>query len=218
MIKLTSSPVSKRTRHSSEVSNSERFKTPLDSHTISNIFQDAPTITERIVQFDTLGSTFIPRIFANKDWADLFGNFEDPIDGLIKEFYSNARFIGIELWCWVRGKEFIITPDYIAKILHISRPKNVDTLPYDDRVPQVSDILKILGDEHEVSAKGTSIGTTKFKPELKTLTFIMFTNLYPLSNTGFINLGIAQFLCGLITGAPIDICAHIFQTIGKTAA
>ena len=160
MIKLTSSPVSKRTRHSSEVSNSERFKTPLDSHTISNIFQDAPTITERIVQFDTLGSTFIPRIFADKDWADLFGNFEDPIDGLIKEFYSNARFIGVELWCWVRGKEFIITPDYIAKILHISRPKNVDTLPYDDRVPQVSDILKILEDEHEVSAKGTSIGTT----------------------------------------------------------
>ena len=215
VIDLTSSPVSKRTRHSSEVSNSERFKTPLDSHTISNIFQDAPTITERIVQFDTLGSTFIPRIFADKDWADLFGNFEDPIDGLIKEFYSNARFIGIELWCWVRGKEFIITPDYIAKILHISRPKNVDTLPYDDRVPQVSDILKILGDEHEISAKGTSIGTAKF---IMFTMFIMFTNLYPLSKMGFINLGRAQFLCDLITGVLIDICAHIFQTIGKTAA
>ena len=34
----------------------------------------------------------------------------------------------------------------------------------------------------------------------------------------FINLGRAQFLCDLITGAPIDICAHIFQTIRKTAA
>ena len=45
----------------------------------------------------------------------------------------------------------------------------------------------------------------------------MFSNLYPLSNTVFINLGRAQFLCDLITGVPIDICAHIFQTIGKTA-
>ena len=46
----------------------------------------------------------------------------------------------------------------------------------------------------------------------------MFTNLYPLSNTGFINLGRAQFICDLIIGTQIDICAHIFQTIGKTAA
>ena len=53
----------------------------------------------RIVQFDTLGSTFIPSIFANKDWADLFGNFEDSIDELVKEFYTNARFIGVELRC-----------------------------------------------------------------------------------------------------------------------
>ena len=45
----------------------------------------------------------------------------------------------------------------------------------------------------------------------------MFTNLYPLSNMGFINLGRAQFLCDLITGIPINICAHIFQTIGKIA-
>ena len=46
----------------------------------------------------------------------------------------------------------------------------------------------------------------------------MFSNLYPLSNTRFINLGRAQFLCDLITGVQIDICAYIFQTIGKTAA
>ena len=103
-------------------------------------------------------------------------------------------------------------------ILHITRPKNVDSSPYDDRLPQVSDILQILGDEHEVSAKGTSIRTAKFKPELKTLTFIIFSNLYPLSNTRFINLGRVQFLCDLIIGTPIDICPHIFQTIGKTVA
>ena len=146
-------------------------------------------MVERIVQFDTLGSTFIPRIFANRDWTELFGNFEDPVDKLVKEFYSNARYTSVELQCWVRGKEFTINLDYIAKLLRITRPANADRSPYDDRQPSMSDILRILGEEHEVSAKGTSIGTAKFKPELKTLTFIMFFNLYPLSNTGFINLG-----------------------------
>ena len=77
-------------------------------------------MVEHIVQFYTLGATFIPRIFADKDWANLFSNFEDPIDELVKEFYSNARFTEVELKCWVRGKEFIITPDYLAKILHIT--------------------------------------------------------------------------------------------------
>ena len=110
---VPSSPVSKRTRHSTRDLNSERFRTPLDSQIYSNIFEKAPTVMERIVRFDTLGKTFIPRIFEEKDWTDLFGNFEDPIDELVKEFYSNARFTEVELKCWVQGKEFIITPDYL---------------------------------------------------------------------------------------------------------
>ena len=153
-------------------------------------------MVERVVKFDTLRTTFIPRIFEAKDWADLFGNFEDPIDELVKDFYSNARFTGVELKCQVQGKEFIITPDYIAEVLRITRLANIDLTPYDDRLPQVQDILKILGPDHEISSKGTTIGTAKFALELKTLTLIMFSNLYPLSNTGFINLGRAQFLCG----------------------
>ena len=54
-------------------------------------------MVERIIKFDTLGSTFIPRIFAGKDWIDLLGNFKDSTDELIMEFYSNARFTGVEL-------------------------------------------------------------------------------------------------------------------------
>ena len=94
----------------------------------------------------------------------------------------------------------------------------MDLTPYDDRTPKVQDILQVLGPDHEVSSKGTSINTTKFAPELTTLKLIMFSNLYSLSNTAFINLGRAQFLSDLITRAPIDICAHIFQIIGKTVA
>ena len=58
---------------------------------------------ERVVQFDTLGTSFIPRIFEARDWVDLFRNFKDLVDELVKEFYSNARYTGVELKCWVRG-------------------------------------------------------------------------------------------------------------------
>ena len=54
---------------------------------------------EWVIKFDSLGTTFIPRIFEAKDWADLFENFEDPIDELVEEFYSNARYTGVELKC-----------------------------------------------------------------------------------------------------------------------
>ena len=54
---------------------------------------------ERVVQFDTLGTSFIPTIFEARDWVDLFGNFKDLVDELVKEFYSNARYTGVELKC-----------------------------------------------------------------------------------------------------------------------
>ena len=165
---------------------------------------------ERVVRFDTLGTTFIPRIFEAKDWANLFRNFEDLMEELVREFFSNARYIGVELKCWVRGKEFSINPNYIAKVLRITRHEDVDLTPYDDRNPKVQDILQVFRPNYEVFSKGTSINTAKFAPELTTLKLIMFSNLYPLSNTAFINLGRAQFLYDIITGALINICAHIF--------
>ena len=115
----------------------KRFKTFLNSQSLFNNFKSAPTAMERVVWFDTMGSTFIPKIFADKDWANLFRNFEDPVDKLVKEFYSNTWFTKAELKCWVRGKDFIITLDYLAKILHINHLTNVDILPYDDRLAPV---------------------------------------------------------------------------------
>ena len=88
-----------------------------------------------------MGTTFIPRIFEAKDQANLFRNFEDPIDELVKEFYSDARYTRVELKCWVGEKQFTINPDYIAKVLCITKPANVDLTLYDDKQPQVQDIL-----------------------------------------------------------------------------
>ena len=50
------------------------------------------------------------------------------------------------------------------------------------------------------------------------LTLIMFCNLYPLSNTSFINLERAQFLCYLIKGAQIDIMLTYFRPWEKWQA
>ena len=102
-----STSVAKRTRLSSKPSRDstiERFRTLIDSKTYTNTFKEASPIVERIVKFDTLGTTFIPKIFEERDWPNLFGNFEDPIEELVKEFYSNARFTGVELKCWVDRK------------------------------------------------------------------------------------------------------------------
>ena len=216
-----STSIAKRTRlssQSSKDSNCERFRTPFNSHIYSSIFDMASLIVERVVEFNTLKTTFISRIFESRDWVALFRNFEDLMDELVKEWYSNISDLGVERICWVRGKEFIINPNSIADILHITRPQNVNLIPYDDRTPEIQDILQVLGPNHEVFSKGTFISTAKFAPELTTLKLIMFSNLYPLSNTTFINLGRAQFLCDLITGESIEIYAHIFQIIRKTAA
>ena len=67
VIDVPSSPVSKWTRRLSQASNSERFRTPLDSQTYLSIFEDAPTVVERVAKFDTLRTTFIPRIFEAND-------------------------------------------------------------------------------------------------------------------------------------------------------
>ena len=113
--------------------------------------------------------------FADKDWSSWFVNFEDPIKELVKEFYFNAWFTGAELKCWVQGNDYVITSNYLAKILQINRLKNVDSSPYDDRLAPVAEILDTLGVDHEVSTTGTSIGTSKFGLEMKSLTLIMFT-------------------------------------------
>ena len=95
-----STPVAKQTRlssQSSKDSNCERFRTPLNSHIYLSIFDVASPIVERVVEFNTLKTTFVPQIFESRDWAALFENFEDPMDELVKECYSNTSDLGVEL-------------------------------------------------------------------------------------------------------------------------
>ena len=83
-----STSIAKRTRlssQSSKDSNCERFRTPFNSHIYSSIFDTASSIVERVVEFNTLKTTFVSRIFESRDWVALFGNFEDLMDELVKE-------------------------------------------------------------------------------------------------------------------------------------
>ena len=91
-----STPVAKRTRlssQSSKDSNCERFRTPLNSHFYSSIFDVASPIVERVVEFNNLKTTFVPQIFESREC------YSDPMDKMVKECYSNTSELGVELIC-----------------------------------------------------------------------------------------------------------------------
>ena len=134
----------------------------------------------------------------------------------MKEFYANAIVEGEEIKCWVREKTFSVTPTYLAKILHINRPMLRKPPVYDDLYPEEDLLREALGKDLEFSPNGNSINVSFLSLELRVLTIIMFHNLYPLSSTGYINLGRALFLHDLISDVEIDICAHIFHILRKT--
>ena len=77
-------------------------------------------LIERVVEQASLLDTNIPKWFASNDWNYLLSNFEDPYEELVKELYANDIFNGDELKCWVRGKDFTVTPSYLAIILNIN--------------------------------------------------------------------------------------------------
>ena len=101
----------------------------------------------------------------------------------MKEFYANAMVEGEEIKCWVRGKRFSVTPVYLAEILHINMPILPIPLVYDELNPNEEILREALGANLEFSSNGKSISVTSLSLELRLLTMIMFSNLYPLSST-----------------------------------
>ena len=87
---------------------------------------------------------------------------------------------------------------------------------YDDLCLDEELLRDGLGQDLEFSSNGNSISISSFPPKLRVLTIVMFHNLYPLSSTGYMNLGRALFLHDLISDVKIDICAHIFHALCKT--
>ena len=135
---------------------------------------------------------------------------------MVKEFYANAISKGEELKCWVRGKSFSVTPVYLAEILRINRPIFTNPLVYDELNPNEEVLREALGDNLEFSSNGKFVSMASLSLELRLLTMIMFSNLYSLSSTRYMNLNWALILHDLITDEEIDVCSHIFHILAKT--
>ena len=133
----------------------------------------------------------------------------------MKEFYVNAIVEEEEIKCWVRGKWFSVTLVYLADILQINRPILPIPPVYDELTPDEEVLWEALGANLEFSSNGKSISVASLSPELRLLMMIMFSNLYPLSSTGYMNVGRALFLHDLITDVEIDVCSHIFHIVAK---
>ena len=92
----------------------------------------------------------------------------------------------------------------------------VTTPVYDDLSLDKDLLRETLGWNLEFSQIGNSISVSSLSLELRVLPIIMFHNLYPLSNTGYMNLGRVMFLHDFISDEEIDICAYIFHLLRKT--
>ena len=116
----------------------------------------------------------------------------------------------------MRGKWISVTLVYLAEILLINRLILPIPLVYEELNLDEMILQEALGANLEFSSNGKSISVASLSPKLKLLTMIMFSNLYPLSSTNYMNLGQALFLHDLITDVEIDVCSYIFHIVAKT--
>ena len=100
----------------------------------------------------------------------------------MREFYANAIVDGEEIKCCVRGKIFSVSLIYLAEILHINWPILPIPPVYDELNPDEDVLKEALGDNLEFASNGKSVSVASLSPELRLLTMIMFSNLYPLSS------------------------------------
>ena len=105
---------------------------------------------------------------------------------------------------------------YLAEILHINQP--ILSIPpvYDELIPDEEFLKQALGANLEFSSNRKSISVASLAQELRLLKMIICSNLYPLSSTGYMNLGWPLFLRDLISDKEIDVCSHIFHILAKT--
>ena len=114
------SPKPKRTRSPIGIFYKNYFRSYVASQNFAKYFMEAPLLVERAIDQPSLHDTNIPIWFAIKDWNFLLSTLEDAYKNMVREFYVNAIVDGEEIKCWVRGKSFSVSPNYLAEILHIN--------------------------------------------------------------------------------------------------
>ncbi|XP_065628863.1 uncharacterized protein LOC136067239 [Quercus suber] len=200
-------PTSKRAR-----TDSDHFKSAEADMKYNDYYKDKTIIIERVVQLETLEDTFIPEVFKDRTWTKLLNSTGVVYSEIIREFFSNATVNGDCIECWVRHKEFVITKEVIQDFLEIRPSSQPITVAYEDRLGSTAEMVTALGGE----LKKSSMNTTKFSPEMRTLSYVMIHNLYPVTNLTTLSTPRTRFLYDLFTHKEIDICGHIMHVLKKS--
>ena len=200
-------PTSKHAR-----TDSDNFKSMEADLKYNDCYKRAIIIMERVMKLETLEDTCIPAMFRERTWKKLLNLVGVVYLEIIKEIFSNASVEGDRIDCWVRHKEFVITRDSIQEFLEICPPSLTITIQYEGRLDSIKDMVLTLGG----SPKKSSMNTIPFSLEIRTLTHVMISNLYPVTNLTTLSAPRTIFLYDLFTHKEIDICGHIFHLLKKS--
>ena len=167
----------------------------------NDCYKDKTIIMERVVQLESLESTFIPEVFKARTWTKLLNPVGVVYSEIIKEFFSNATVEGDHIECWVRHKEFVITREIIQDFLEVHPPSQPITVQYQDKLGSTDEMIRILGG----TSKKSSMNIITFSSEMRALVYVMIHNLYPVTNLTTLSTPRTRFLYDLFTHKEIDI-------------
>ena len=156
----------------------------------NDCYKRATIVMERVVQLEDLENTVIPDVFKERTWTKLLNPVGNVYSKIIREFFSNAEVEENKIVCWVRHKEFEITRDSIQDLLEIRPPSQPMSVQYDERLGSITEMISTLGGV----PKKSSMDTLKFSPEMRTLSYVMIHNLYPVTNLTTLSAPRTKFL------------------------
>ena len=193
-------------------SDSENFQRIEADMAYNDFYKKAPIIMERVVNMQTLENTFIFEVFKERTWTRLLNLSGKVFSEIIREFFINALMEGKCINCWVQQKEFVIMRDSIQEVLEVHPPSQQISIQNEERLDSLKPMAEILGG----TLKNKSLNMIPFTLEMKTLAYIMLSNLYPVINLTTLLGTRTIFLYDLFTHKEIDICVHIYYLLTKS--
>ena len=91
--------------------------------------------------------------------------------------------------------------DSIQEVLEVRPPSQQISIQYDDRLDSLEPMTELLGG----SLKKKSMNTIPFNAVMRTLTYVMIHNLYPVMNLTTLSRPRTIFLYNLFTHKEINI-------------
>ena len=127
---------------------------------------------------------------------------------LIREFYANAILREDEIDCWIRGHEFTTDMEDIDDAFGFEDIEH-DFTHYKDRMLSIETVQSHISGVRQERC----LNTTTFPPDLRCLTLIMMSNMYPVKKMTTINNARAMFLMELQETTYIDISVHAYSIV-----